>query len=167
MTLAVKAGLVPEDAEQLQYHVHSHLDVFVDGRTSSCPAGLGIDITNPGVHTFVAERREVVRRDRGAVRQAVHLAAAHARHQRRAAHRVGDAQGQHPRSAVRRVERAAHLDVLRERLRTREAGGVLRRTEPSSPAIPTTIALSNLKEIAIVVGTPPAQIPNSFDQALI
>jgi hypothetical protein len=32
---------------------------------------------------------------------------------------------------------------------------------------PTTIPLSNLKEIAIIVGTPPAQIPNSFDQNLI
>ena len=32
---------------------------------------------------------------------------------------------------------------------------------------PTTIPLSNHKEIAIVIGTPPAQIPNSFDQSLI
>ena len=48
MALAAKAGLVPEDAEQLQYHVHSHLDVFVDGTHIIVPAGLGIDITNPG-----------------------------------------------------------------------------------------------------------------------
>ena len=48
------AGLVPEPAEQLQYHVHAHLDVFVDGAHVTVPAGLGIDITNPGVHTVTS-----------------------------------------------------------------------------------------------------------------
>ncbi len=50
MALARAAGLVPETAEQLQYHVHAHLDVYVDGLRILVPAGLGIDITNPGVH---------------------------------------------------------------------------------------------------------------------
>ena len=31
MALTCAAGLVPEKAEFLQYHVHAHLDVFVDG----------------------------------------------------------------------------------------------------------------------------------------
>jgi hypothetical protein len=38
--------------EQLQTHRHSHLDVFVDGEPVLVPAGIGIDITNPGVRTF-------------------------------------------------------------------------------------------------------------------
>jgi len=50
MGLAVKAGLRPEPAEELQYHVHSHLDVYVNGTNETVPAGIGIDITNPGVH---------------------------------------------------------------------------------------------------------------------
>ena len=52
IALAVKAGLVPETAERLEYHVHSHLDVFVDGQAVVVPAGLGINIKDPAVHTF-------------------------------------------------------------------------------------------------------------------
>jgi hypothetical protein len=52
MALARAAGLVPETAEQLTYHVHSHLDVFIDAVHILVPAGLGIDITNRGVHKF-------------------------------------------------------------------------------------------------------------------
>ena len=52
MALARAAGLVPETAERLQYHVHSHLDVYVDGQSVVVPAGLGIEITDPAVHTF-------------------------------------------------------------------------------------------------------------------
>lgn len=49
MALTVKAGLVPETHEFLEYHVHAHLDVFVNGKPVVVPAGLGIDITNPAV----------------------------------------------------------------------------------------------------------------------
>ena len=47
MALTCKAGLVPEKAEFLQYHVHAHLDVFVDGKPVLVPAGIGIDLDNP------------------------------------------------------------------------------------------------------------------------
>ena len=47
-----EAGLTPEVKEQLQTHRHSHLDVFVDGEAVPVPAGIGIDITDPGVQHF-------------------------------------------------------------------------------------------------------------------
>src|SRR6188508_1266396 len=47
MALTCAAGLVPEKAEFLQYHVHAHLDVFVNGRPVIVPAGIGIDLDNP------------------------------------------------------------------------------------------------------------------------
>ena len=50
MALTVKAGLVPERAEFLQYHVHAHLDVFFNGESVTVPAGIGIDTTQPGRH---------------------------------------------------------------------------------------------------------------------
>ena len=50
LALTVKAGLVPETPEYLTYHVHAHLDVFVNEQPVVVPAGIGIDITNPGVH---------------------------------------------------------------------------------------------------------------------
>jgi hypothetical protein len=49
MELTRKAGLVPERAEFLQYHVHAHLDVLVDGEHVTVPAGIGIDTSNPAV----------------------------------------------------------------------------------------------------------------------
>ena len=47
MALTCKAGLIPENAEFLQYHVHAHLDVFVEGKPVLVPAGIGIDLDNP------------------------------------------------------------------------------------------------------------------------
>jgi hypothetical protein len=52
MQLAVNAGLAPEKKETLIYHVHAHLDVFVDGKRVIVPAGIGIAIQDPGVHKF-------------------------------------------------------------------------------------------------------------------
>ena len=46
----VAAGLTPERKETLINHVHSHLDVFVDGKPVRVPAGIGINIHDPGVH---------------------------------------------------------------------------------------------------------------------
>jgi hypothetical protein len=51
MALARAAGLVPETAERLQYHVHAHLDIFVDGVAKLIPGGIGININDPAVHT--------------------------------------------------------------------------------------------------------------------
>ena len=52
MVLARKAGLTSERTESLTFHVHAHLDVFVDGQPIVIPAGVGINIADPAVHTF-------------------------------------------------------------------------------------------------------------------
>ena len=49
MALTRTAGLVSERAEFLEYHVHAHLDVFVNGKPVRVPAGIGINIKDPGV----------------------------------------------------------------------------------------------------------------------
>src|SRR5580765_6246450 len=49
MRLTRLAGLVPEVNEHLAYHVHSHLDVFVNGKPVEVPAGIGIDIQDKAV----------------------------------------------------------------------------------------------------------------------
>ena len=46
------AGLLPERKETLTHHVHAHLDVFVNGRRAVVPAGIGINIEDPGVKVF-------------------------------------------------------------------------------------------------------------------
>jgi hypothetical protein len=50
--LAREAGLVPDTKEYLTYHVHAHLDVFVDGQPVVIPAGIGIEISDPAVKSF-------------------------------------------------------------------------------------------------------------------
>jgi hypothetical protein len=45
------ARLQMETHETLTFHLHSHLDVFIDGEHRTVPAGIGIVITDPRVHT--------------------------------------------------------------------------------------------------------------------
>jgi hypothetical protein len=52
MSLAREAGLMPDTKEYLTYHVHAHLDVFVDGHPVEIPGGIGIEITDPAVQRF-------------------------------------------------------------------------------------------------------------------
>jgi hypothetical protein len=49
---AVAAGLEPADREHLAVHLHSHLDVFIDGNEIVVPAGIGINIDDPEVRHF-------------------------------------------------------------------------------------------------------------------
>jgi hypothetical protein len=44
--------LKPEVKENLTYHVHAHLDVFVDGVPVVVPSGIGINIEDSGVQRF-------------------------------------------------------------------------------------------------------------------
>jgi hypothetical protein len=50
LTLVSNAGLQAETAESLQHHVHAHLDIFVNGQPKLIPGGVGIVITDPAVH---------------------------------------------------------------------------------------------------------------------
>lgn len=51
MRLTRLAGLVPEVNEHLAYHVHSHLDIFVNGAHVKIPAGIGIDTRDKAVQS--------------------------------------------------------------------------------------------------------------------
>ena len=48
----VEAGLTPERREFFGIHLHAHLDIFVNGEPVEVPAAIGIDITDPGVRVF-------------------------------------------------------------------------------------------------------------------
>ncbi len=55
LRLTVAAGLRPERKENFTNHVHAHLDVFVNGAPVVVPAGIGINTDDPGVKTLKAE----------------------------------------------------------------------------------------------------------------
>jgi hypothetical protein len=49
--LTTAAGLQLEPEEHLAYHVHAHVDVFIDGQHRTVPGGLGIVLSDPAVHS--------------------------------------------------------------------------------------------------------------------
>ena len=53
--LAREAGLELYPVEHLDYHVHAQLEVFVDGQQVDVPAAIGIVIEDPGVKEFEGE----------------------------------------------------------------------------------------------------------------
>ncbi|HUI49311.1 MAG TPA: hypothetical protein VL119_11475 [Acidimicrobiia bacterium] len=156
------AGLVPETAERLEFHVHSHLDVYLNGRKVLVPAGIGIDTTNPGVHQFTTDGLPawggiVVPCDKPCI-SPLH---------------THDVTGiLHTESATRKYNTLGQFFVEWNVPLTTTC--VDTYCEPATPIAvyvdgtkfggdPRTIALSNLKEIAVVIGTPPVQIPNTAD----
>ena len=52
MARTVAAGLEPAPEEFTDNHVHSHLDVFIDGKPILVPAGIGINTEDPEVTYF-------------------------------------------------------------------------------------------------------------------
>ena len=158
MALTVKAGLVPENAEFLQYHVHAHLDVFFNGERVTVPAGIGIDTTNPAV---ISDDQGV-----GLTRECDKpcISPLHT----------------HATDGVLHTEtktpRPNNLGQFFTEWDVKlDAGCVGEFCAPESPigfyvdgksfdGDPREIELSDLREIAIVIGTPPDEIPSEFPQ---
>jgi hypothetical protein len=161
MALTCKAGLVPEKAEFLEYHVHAHLDVFVNGRPVLVPAGIGIDVDNPGVKSERNSSGMVtgagfVQCDEPCI-SPLHT---------------------HDLSGLLHTETKTpspnHLGQFftewAVRLTSDCVGGYCKPAVPVKIYVngkvesgdPTQIELSDLREIAIVIGTPPATIPKEF-----
>ena len=158
MALTVKAGLVPENAEFLQYHVHAHLDVFFNGDPVTVPAGIGIDTTNPAV---ISDDQGV-----GLTRECDKpcISPLHT----------------HATDGVLHTEtktpRPNNLGQFFTEWDVKlDASCVGEFCAPDSPigfyvdgksfdGDPREIELSDLREIAIVIGTPPESIPSEFPQ---
>ena len=159
MARARAAGLVPEPAEQLQYHVHSRLDVFIDGKHIIVPAGIGIDITNPGVHHSTSGMPAY-----GGITVPCDQPCISPLHT-------------HDVTGILHTESSTHKDNTLGQFFTEwavrlDANCFATYCKPAKPVAiyvdgnpftgdPRTIPLSDRKEIAIIIGTPPAQIPNT------
>jgi hypothetical protein len=162
MELAVKAGLKPEPAERLQHHVHSHLDVFIDGKPIIVPSGIGIDINNPAVKNAPDDQGYVTY---GGINPACDKPCISPLHT-------------HDVTGVVHTESAADVDNTLGQFFTEwnvklTSACVGDYCSPKTPVAiyvngkkftgdPTTIPLTDQKEIAIVIGTPPSEIPSKF-----
>src|SRR3954453_14299809 len=160
--LTVTAGLQPERKETLTHHVHAHLDVFVNGKRVVVPAGIGINIKDPGVKTF----RDTP--DGSKAYGGIELCA----------ERVISPLHTHDNTAILHTESASPGPNRLGQFFTQWGVGLSRTCvggycRPSSieffvngkryPGDPRAILLTDRKEIAIVIGTPPKKIPKTAD----
>ncbi len=162
MALTCKAGLVPEKAEFLQYHVHAHLDVLVNGRPVPVPAGIGIDLDNSAVQADKSPNGVVIGAGLTQECNEPCISPLHT----------------HDLSGLLHTEtKTPSPNQLGQfftewavRLTKDCVGGYCKPSVPIKIYVdgkvetgdPTQIELSDRREIAVVIGTPPATIPMEF-----
>jgi hypothetical protein len=157
----VAAGLEPERKEFLIHHVHAHLDVFVDGEPIAVPAGIGINIDDPDVHRFQEPDGSVsyggITRCRKPCISPLH---------------THDGTGiLHTESATPEPNTLGQFFTEWGVRLSESCVGEYCSPEPIAFYIngepytedPRAIELTDRKEIAIVIGTPPAEIPKTAD----
>ena len=161
MELTIKAGLTPERAESLAYHVHSGLRIFKDGEPVAVPAGIGIDITNPGVIAFpdpVGTGYGGIERCDVPCISPLHTHAWFGVLHTESATPVPNRLGQFF------VEWAVRLDAtcVGEFCAPETPIAITVDGDPFT-GDPATIELTDYRVITIVIGTPPTVVPGSFD----
>jgi hypothetical protein len=152
------AGLLPESHETLTHHVHAHLDVYVNGKRVVVPAGIGIDITDPGVKKFKAADGTSAW---GSIQECSHPCIS-------PLHTHDDTGLLHTESASAMPNRLGQF--FAEWGVKLDAGCVGGYCKPTASVLifvdgnrfsgdPSTIELTDHKEIAIVIGSPPSSVP--------
>jgi hypothetical protein len=162
MELAVKAGLKPQPKEFLNTHVHAHLDVFVDGKPVAVPAGIGVKIDDPAVQ--VNDMPDGTKRY-GGIELCNEPCIS-------PLHTHGVDGFLHTESSESEPNTLG--EFFTEWGVTLDASCVATYCSPATtiaiyidgaltPGDPRAIELTDLREIAIVIGTPPAAIPKTAD----
>jgi hypothetical protein len=162
MKLTRKAGLTPETQEFVFLHVHAHLDVFVNGEPVTVPAGIGIEIDDPAVKRFKANDGST---GYGGIDPPC-------------AHPCISPLHTHFTDGVLHTEaKKDQFNTLGEfftgwnvRLDSKCVGGYCKLAAPISIYVdgdpytgnPRQIQLEDKREIAIVIGSLPAEIPSTF-----
>jgi hypothetical protein len=162
MKLTRKAGLTPEVQEFVFLHVHAHLDMFVNGEPVTVPAGIGIDIDNPAVKRFEANDGST---GYGGIDPPCVEPCISPLHT-------------HFTDGVLHTEaKKDQFNTLGEfftewavRLDRKCVGGYCEPTAPITIYVdgkrnvgdPRAIQLQDKREIAIVIGSPPLEVPSSF-----
>ena len=162
MKLTEKAGLTAETHEFLLLHVHAHLDVFVNGSPVTVPAGIGINIHDPGVHHAKQKDSSLVYGFIDPPCAQPCISPLHTHYDDGILHTEAK-QDQFNNLGEFFTEWNVRLDA-------KCVGGYCKPAAPISIYVdgnpytgnPRQIELENLREIAIVIGTPPAEIPSAF-----
>ncbi|GAC1507289.1 MAG: hypothetical protein NVS1B3_07580 [Candidatus Dormibacteraceae bacterium] len=160
LDLATRAGLQPEAKETLVYHVHAHLDVFLDGVSVLVPAGIGINITDPNVKHGEWNSQPAYGGISGCAQPCISPLHTH------------DQSGViHTESGTSSPNRLGQFFTEWD---AAISGGCVGKYCPPATTIAVyvdgkrysgniaDIALTDRKEIAVVIGSAPKQIPGSF-----
>jgi len=157
----VAAGLHPERKEYLIHHAHAHLDVFVDGQPIVVPAGIGVNIDDPEVKRFKdpdgTDSFGGITRCRKPCISPLHTHDATGIVHTESNSPEPNTLGQFfTEWAVRLGEACVGEHCSPERIASYVNGKPYQQD-------PRAIELTDRKEIAIVIGTPPSQIPKTAD----
>lgn len=163
MALARTADLVPDTHETLVHHVHAHLDVFVNGKRVTVPAGIGINIHDPGVHVFPDIAGATGYGGISPPCATPCISPLHTHDVTGVIHTESPTQVDNTLGEFF-VEWGVNLDAnCVQRYCRPQTNIAIYVNGKRFTADPRTIDLSNQKEIAIVIGTPPARIPSEGD----
>jgi hypothetical protein len=154
------AGLKPERHEFLAYHVHAHLDVFFNGHSVRVPAGIGINIKDPGVQHGPTPTG--IGYGGISMCQRPCISPLHTHDGSGVLHT--ESQISHPnRLGQFFIEWGVRLTATCVGSYCRPATSVGVYVDGKRyTANPADITLTDRKEIAIVIGSPPAHIPTAF-----
>ena len=160
LELTVSAGLKPEPKETLHFHVHAPLDVFIDGQPVLVPAGIGININDPAVQHGQWNGDPSYGGIAGCAQPCISPLHTH------------DESGVlHTESANSTPNRLGQFFTeWNVPLSATCVGQYCALTTPIQVYVngqrysgnPADISLTDRKEIAVVIGSAPKQIPNSF-----
>jgi hypothetical protein len=154
--------LTPETHEFVFLHLHAHLNVFVNGNPVTIPAGIGIDIGNPAVKRFSESDGSTGYGGIDPPCAQPCISPLHTHSTDGVLH-----------TEAKRDQPNTLGDFFTEwnvRLDSRCVGRYCRPAVSITIYVdggafsgdPRAIQLADRREIAIVIGTPPANIPSSF-----
>ena len=157
----VAAGLQPERKELLFHHAHAHLDISVDGKPIVVPAGIAINIDDPEVQRFEDPDGAVayggITRCRNPCISPVHTHDATGIIHTESKSPKPNTLGQFfTEWGVRLSESCVGEHCSPEPIAFYVNGKPYQQD-------PRAIELTDRKEIAIVIGTPPSHIPKTAD----
>jgi hypothetical protein len=162
LALTRRAGLVPETHEFVNFHVHAHLDVFVNGEPVTVPAAIGVEIDDPAVKRFEASDGSTAYGGISPPCAKPCISPLHTHSTDGVLHT--EAKENRPNTLG---EFFVEWDV---RLDDRCVGGYCRSQAPIAYYVdgnvydgdPREITIEDKREIAIVIGSPPDAIPSGF-----
>jgi hypothetical protein len=162
MALTTRAGLTPETHEFVFLHVHAHLDVFVNGQAVVVPAGIGINVNDPAVNRFQGPNGSI---GYGGISPPCATPCISPLH----THFIDGVL--HTEAKQNQFNNLGEFFTeWNVRLDKRCVGGYCKPAAPFTIYVdgapytgdPRQIELQDRREIAIVIGTPPQQIPSKF-----